>query len=404
MFRWVVVRLNKRERADLDRRVSQLFKAKGTLCVNQISKHFQIKWETAYNSVKRLVRKGDIYYHPEMGDNPSFYSIWPDKAAPRYFSDTQIPQERESERDLTITTSVSDPLSSGIVRGDPVQIIEERGFVCYPSTKGKDVPRTFIRAHLHGQYFVDVLTVGKMHETFIIPGSGIKGGWISRMMNGNRCYYGHIIIPSDPKPFNIHAMSSKDGSIKGLSVYVHPRYIYYKDNSTTASIEFRQQVVDVTDVLKVHGWEFGAIVQKGTYSMAINDPMLASHVPTNHVETLMDAVHYDSSVKDADGVCTEAEILLTEPSDEEKSDLMVELPTRFIGLETRVSALGKTMAGMVDVMERAIPHMETLTKTVSDLATVTEFNSSVIFGTANPLGRPDQGYIAKDTKEDRMYG
>lgn len=396
--------MNKRERAELDRKVMALFKAKGTLCVNQISKHCQIKWETAYNSVKRLAKKGDVFYHPEMGDNPSFYSIWPDRNDPRYIPTIQRTPKREKKRDLTTSTLVSPPISSGIVRGNPVQIIEERGFVCHPSTKGKDVPRTFVRAHIHGQYFAAVKTVGKMPETFVIPHSGVTGGWIVRKMNGNNCYYGHINLVDDPKPFNIHAMTSKDGSITGLSVYVHPRYIFVEDNPVTASLEFRQQVIDITDVLKEHGWEFGEIVQKGNYSMALNDPILASHVPKNHIESNTDSVLFDSSVGNADGVCTEAEILYEKPSDEDTMKLMVELPNRFISLESRVSSLNKTVVQMVGVMEKTIPHMENLTKTVSDLATVTEFNSSVIFGTTNPLGKPDQGYIAKDTKEDRMYG
>lgn len=395
--------MRKAEREELDRKVLALFKAKGTLCPNQVKRHFQIKWETAQKSIMRLVKNGDLFYHPEMGDSPSFYSIWSDHASPRYFTDGQQSKNGTKNRDSTTTTFVKPYSEGGIVRGTPGETIEKEGFLCHPSMKGKDVPRTFVRGHLHGQYYVKVKQAGSMPETYVVPGTEITGGWTVRKMNGNDCYFGHLKMPDDRMAFKFHLMTDKDGKFNGMSVYVHPRYFYYKNNPQTASVEFRQQVIDVITVLSNYGWVFGEIVQKGNYSMALNDPVLASHVKSDHIESETDEVLFDSSVGSADGVCTEAEVIYRQPSDAETNALLVELPSRFIGLEDRVDALGRSVNGMVRVLESTIPHMDNLTRTVGNLVEVTEFNSSVIFGTAHPLGT-DQSYVGKDNKEDRMYG
>lgn len=406
--------MNNAEREAFDKKVYSYFKVKGTLCPAEISKHFKKKWETAHNSILRLVEKGLIFYHPEISRSPKCYSIWPDHADnvnQRYFEPSQTSKNGNLRGKSTTSTLDSSPFDEGIVRGQVVQIIEKRGFVCHPSYKGKDLPRTFVRGHIHGQYFVDIKTVGKMPETFIVPDTEITGGWTKRRMTGNLCYYGHIKFPEDRQDFKIHAMSDKEGNLRGLSVYVHPRYIYHENNSMTASLEFRQQVKDITKVLEYFGWEFGSIYCKGKYSMAINDPILASHVPVNHSESVTDTVLYDSSPMSADGVCTEAEILDDHDGAEAEVNVMVELPKRILAMEStgrrledRIRVLDSSVNQMADLLSNTIPHMENLTKTVHDLSIVTEFNSNVIFGTSNPLPT-EQPYIGKtESKGDAMYG
>lgn len=303
-------------------------------------------------------------------------------------------------------TLVSSRFVEGIVRGELSQIVEKVGFSCHPMTRGEDLPRTFVRGHMHGQYFVEIKTVGKMPETFVIPDAEITGGWTSRPMRGNECFYGHIRFPYDKKEFNIHAMANKQGDLKGLSVYVHPRYFYYQSNERTAALEFRQQVVDVLNVLRAYGWEFGAIYMKGTYSMAINDRVLASHVPKNHVERDSDSVLYDSSVGDsANGVCTEAEILADHDDAEAEVKLMVELPKRIWSMESKIETLNKNMEGMVNLLSTTIPHVQSLTQTVKDLSEVTEFNTTAIFGSPHPIQPDGTPYHAREfDKGDAMYG
>ena len=405
--------MNNSEREAFDKKVYSFFKIKGTLCPAEVSKHFKKKWETAHNSILRLVEKGLIFYHPEISRSPKCYSIWPDHADnvnQRYFDDGQQVKNGNETGKSTNTTFDYSPSDASIVRGQLAQITEKECFVCHPMMRGKDVPRTFVRGHLHGQYFVDIIETGTMPETFLIPDTEITGGWMKRKMKGNDCYFGHINLPDDPKTFNIHAMANKQGELKGLSAYVHPRYIYHKNNARTAAAEFRQQVKDIIKVLEHYGWRFGSIYCKGVYSMAINDPILAGHVPKNHVEG-EGSILYDSSVGNADGVCTEAEILADHDSAEAEVDVMVELPSRIWSLESsgrrmesKLNELNTSVNAMADLLSNAIPHMDNLTRTVKDLAMVTEFNSTVIFGTSNPLNS-NPPYIGKaDSKGDAMYG
>lgn len=400
--------MNKSERDQFDRKVLAYIRAKGTVCPNEIAHHFKKKWETSYNSLRRLTENGLIFYHPEISRSPMCFSIWRDygdKSNQRYFEPTQIAENGKLTGNSTSTTFDFSTSEGGYVRGTPVQTIEREGFVYHPSVKGKDIPRTFVRGHLHGQYFVDIKRVGKMPETFMIPDTGITGGWMARTMKGNDCFYGHIKFPEDRMDFKFHAMGDKKGDLKGLSVYVHPRYIYYKNNERTAAMEFRQQVRDVLSVLEYFGWEFGSIYAKGVYSMAVNDPVLASNVPVSHVESSTDSVIYDSSPMTSEGGCTEAEILADHPTAEAEVEVMVELPKRIWSIESKIATLSKNMDGVVNLLGTTVPHMENLTKTVHDLAIVTEFNSQAIFGTADPLAKGDTPYIAKaDSKGDAMYG
>lgn len=397
--------MNQSEREEFDKKVLAYFKIKGTLCPNDVAKHFKKKWETAFNSIRRLVDSEQIFYHPEMGRSPSVYSIWPDHASQRYFGPSQQSEKGNETGKSTMSTFDCSPFDMGIVRGQVSQIIEKEGFLCHPSMKGKDVPRTFVRGHMHGPYFVDVETVGMMPETYIVPGTEITGGWLKRPMKGNSCYFGHVNFPEDRKPFKYHAMSNKQGDIKGLCVYPHPRYFYYRNNEKTAAIEFRQQVKDVLAILEQYGWKFGSIYAKGDYSMAINDPILASHVPVRHIESSTDSVIYDSSPMTSEGGCTEAEIIADHEGAEAEVEVMVELPQRIWTMESKLDSLSKNVNGMVNLLSTTIPHMENLTKTVHDLTIATEFNTTAIFGTPHPLAQSDTPYIAKsESKGDAMYG
>lgn len=396
--------MNKSERASLDRKVLKFVKAKGTTNTRRVASALNVKWETADRSLKRLQEKLQVFYYPDM----KLWSIFNDHKTTRAFSSGQTDSEREIEEKPTTPTLVSSLSDTNPVRGEQGIYLEEEGYVCHPMTKGNDVPRTFIRGHVGGQYLVEIATTGKMPESFVLPDNETTGGWIVKKMSGNNCYYGHINFSYDPKTFRFHSMSDRNGNLEKLSVYVHPRYIYYKNNNFYAPIEFRQQVKDVLAVLEGYGWRFGAIYQKGTYHMAINDPVLASHVPKDHTELQTDPIKYDSSVKDGEGVCTEAEIYDDHESSIAEMELMVELPQRFIGLDNKVKSIElrmidveKGLALLTGVVEKNVNNTDRMINSIEDLTKVANFNTAILLG--NQVPEEKQEYIAK-SKEDAMYG
>lgn len=396
--------MTKPDRTSLDTKILKFVKAKGTTNVQRVARHCDVKWETADRGLKRLQAKGEIFYHPDM----KLWSIWDDRFFKRYVENGQIDENgRKSENPSNSTLEIS-TYRSGIVRGAVGEVVQKEGFVCHPETKGSDVPRTFIRGHLKGQYLVEINKVGKMPESFVLPDVETTGGWTVRKMTGNNCYYGHLNLPDDSKTFRFHSMANKDGSLRKLSVYVHPRYIFYKDNNFYAPIEFRQQVRDILDVLEGYGWRFGAVNQHGTYHMAINDPILASHVPNHHDEDASDPVHYDSSVKDGDGVCTEAEVYDDHDTAVTEMEIMVELPERMMGLTAKITDLTARMVnvekGLVVIsgaLEKNVDNTEHIISAVTDLSRLTEFNTSILIG--NPVVTDSERDFSK-SKGDQMYG
>lgn len=396
--------MNKSERVSFDRKVLAFVKAKGTTNTRRVASALNVKWETADRSLKRLQKKLQVFYYPDM----KLWSIFNDHNTTRTFATGQTVEKREIEEKATTTTLEISLSGDDLVRGEEGEYLEKEGFVCHPATKGKDVPRSFIRGHVGGQYLVEIATTGKMPESFILPDKETTGGWTVRKMSGNDCYFGHINFSYDPKTFRFHSMSNKKGNLEKLSVYVHPRYIYYKNNNFYAPIEFRKQVKDVLTVLEGYGWRFGAIYQKGTYHMAINDPVLASHVPKDHIELQNDPIKYDSSVKDGEGVCTEAEIYDDHPTSMAEMELMVELPQRFIGLDNKVKSLElrmvdveKGLAILTGVVERNVDNTDRMINSIEDLTKVANFNTAILLGSQVPEDK--QQYIPK-TKEDAMYG
>ena len=365
--------MRKNERDAFDKLVLRYIKAKGTVNTNQVARHFNKKWETANTSISRLVRRGEVYYLPEMGDNPSFYSIWPDAKGKRTLNDTPVGQpavsKLESKRESNDTYARFDV---EYTRAEvPTQVLERGGFVCHPSARGSDLPSTFVRAHIHGQYLVKIITIGVMPNTYIVPNTEITGGWTSRQMGvaGNKCYYGHIKFPEDKTKYKFHSMADKDGCLTSLSVYVHPRYIYYKGNAGTAMIEFEEQVKDVLRVLEGYGWEFGEIIRKGYYSMGYNNRSYAEQMPKDHTEKESDPVKFDSSPGESSKGCTEAEIYGDDALSQEQMEALVEHPQRILDLEAvaddqavRIDAMDKKLDKLVTVAEKNL-HLTELTMT-----------------------------------------
>jgi len=390
--------MRKSEREDFDRRVFVYIKAKKTVNVNEVAKKFGKKWETANASIQRLVREGKVFYHPEMGDNPCIFSIFPEKRNDPITRSVPKaePDAKPSEGDIYAQFDIEWRRAEV-----PDEVIEEKGFVCHPSVKGSDINQRFVRAHLHGQYLVRIVKVGRTPDTYVVPGTEITGGWTSRIMRGagNRCYYGHLKFPYDRDKYKFHTMSDKEGNLSKLSVYVHPRYIYYQGNSATASTEFRRQVEDVLEILREYGWEFGEVVPKGIYSMALNNRGYAENMPTEHFETTEDMVRFDSSPGSSSEGCTEAEILNDHPTAEAEMAVMVESPRRILALESRASRQEQRIDSVDTKIDRLIDVAE---KNVR----LTELNMTVTMGAPEvPVREPSAPPMpASDFKGDVMYG
>ena len=367
--------MRKDEREAFDKKVLHYARAKGTICANQVARHFGKKWETAQGSITRLVRKELLFYHPEMGDNPAFYSIWKDAKGKEAISDTPVPQPAvEKMEEKLESNDLYARFDLEWTRAEvPSEIVERGGFVCHPSVNKKEVPPTFVRAHLHGQYLVKINKVGNVPATYKVPNTEIVGGWTSRIMGqaGNKCYYGHMKFPDDKEKYKFHSMADKNGNLSNLSVYVHPRFIYYKGNAGTASIEFEAQVKDVLRVLEQYGWEFGEIIPKGTYSMGYNNRAYAEQMPTQHIERESDPVKFDSSPGSSEKGCTEAEIYRKDELSDKQIEVLVEHPQRILDLEAksdtqaeRIIDLDHKLNKLIDVAEKNVQLTE-LTMTVS---------------------------------------
>lgn len=379
------------DRAVLDQRVLTLIKARGTVCPSEVARHLKIKWETADRSLKRLVASGAIYFHPELGSSPMVYSIWPKVYEGNRFRPQPdvISQGEDSDR-----TDRDARLSR--MRG-VTDIVEERGVVCHPKTDPRNLSQEWIGSHWHGSFSIDVKTVGTMPQTFAIASLEVMGGWYSRLMPiaGNSCYYGHVKLPDDPDKFKVHCMATADGSISSMTVYVHRRYVYYMDHEKTAMEEFRQQVKDVCDVLKYFGWAFGDITPHGFYSAALNNRTFAGLMPKCHVETTDDIVKFDSSVGDADGVCTEAEIIYDHPGASDEMAVLVQAPARIMALESAVDDQSERIDGLDGKVDKLIVIAE---KTL----TATEISLQATQNTVPaPYIAPKQIFTAQ---EDVMYG
>lgn len=398
--------MNKADRASLDKKILSYVKIKGTVNVNRVARSLNVKWETAERSLKRLMAKGHVFYHPDI----KLWSIWADYHLTQCIEDGQHEEKRElsSENDVLYARFI--PNLKSTVRGEVGQTVETEGFVCHPRTRPHEVSRNFVRGHIHGHYSVEIVEAGRMPTTYADSDLGYHGKWYSKDLNGNIGYYGELTLPDDPIQFKFHALSFKDGSLKKLAVYVHPRYIYVKGNRDTAMSEFRLQVRDVLNVLERYGWRFGNVELKGIYSMGINDRILAANVPVNHAESDADIVHYDSSPGHEDGVCTEAEIYDDHPGAEAEANVMAELPKRILTLESKMSGIdgriSKVENRLVDVtrlLEANVSNTDRLVSSVEGISRLTELNTAVLLGDRHvPI--EDPSYIAGDKKEDVMYG
>ncbi len=77
--------MNKSERVSFDRKVLAFVKAKGTTNTRRVASALNVKWETADRSLKRLQKKLQVFYYPDM----KLWSIFNDHNTTRTFATGQ---------------------------------------------------------------------------------------------------------------------------------------------------------------------------------------------------------------------------------------------------------------------------------------------------------------------------
>lgn len=328
----------------------------GSVRPSDISRYKKCKHETATRSLNRLVDSGKLY--KEKYGKSTYYTVRPDS-----LSETSLDRVRPDSRKFPLAEGITtDGCGRGSVdvESEPVEEdphirarniserIEVEGFVLWPTVKGCDVSREWVRIHHNGQYHVRVTRVGRF-ETFNADTCD-TAEWKTSMMNTQRVYNGKIGVrcSNDPKRYSVRMVCNKAGKIGSMAVYIHPRYAWYKGHERTQVVEFRRQTEDVLKVLEAFGWRFDydSIATTGEFHTALNDPALASRVG-KYNDKNTDEIHYDASPG-----YPEAEVYGNANPDD--VEIMVMLPTIIRSLSESVHALYKTVNEVVAIQARTL--------------------------------------------------
>lgn len=331
------------EQTRYDTRVLELIKQFGTITPNKLASVTKRKHETAKASLVRLEDEGYVY--STKSGNRTYYTLMPGGKNKRIKPDVR---RVENSNDRVARISYISPLSDQPPfllhrANNRLEVIPERGFVCYPSVTGSEVSRDFIRTHVRGEYQVKIRKIGQFKTTDYIPETDIRIRWTKKGLNGNIAMHGKIQIPEEREAFKIRTVSQSNGKFTLLSVWVHSRYIYYLGKDLTAELEFVQQVKDICDILNHFGWEFNedSVQLVGNVHYGINDTNLATRIG-RYAESDSDTVHYDQShgIPEAE-IYSESNGYKTDP---ETVEIMVKLPDIVKSLTTSIIETNKQIA------------------------------------------------------------
>lgn len=321
----------------------------GTVTANRVGKESGHKQETAKRALDKLVSAGKVYteingkttYYIAIDSGERFHlNRKPKKTEP----DTPPSGEKvETLNGMYVRTPCQ--VSRATVR---TEIIPRAGFVCYPTIKGTEVDRQFIRVHINGEYQVPINKVGKVDNRTYIPTLDTFVEWVKKGLNGNVQFSGKLYLHPDTRPFKIRMVSNKDGNFDKLCVKVHPRYVYYTDCIQTADAEFTAQTVDVCNALRMLGWSFDItnITHKGQPHFALNDTALGQ-VVGEYNQHPDDMLHFDHSHG-----TPECEIYGT--SDPASIDMMVRLPEIIRAFGVSIAELNHNLAVVVDMQSKTL--------------------------------------------------
>lgn len=340
--------------------VYRLLLSLGTATINRLARSLGRKHETVARAVQRLEDEGRVNVIRE--GNTRYVALRPDSTTARVRPADPIRYNGGNTQDVPYARGSCD---SRFLRAKTVsERVPIPGFVCHPQTKGCDLGREWVRIHVNGQYSVAIDAVGDFKPYCRDDDVAIE--WSVRPLNTNSAYTAKVYLKNgDQVAYSIRAVSTRDGSVRTLAVYVHPRYVYYQGHEQTALVEFKEQVLDVCRALEAHGWRFDndSIAMKGQLHTAINDVALGSRVG-RYNELPGDQLHFDHS----HGI-PECEVYGSDPSTVE---LMVRLPDTLRGMADSLQMLTSLVDGILQVQTKTLATMiangeKTTPQTISDI-------------------------------------
>lgn len=323
----------------LDRQVYGYILSHGSVTVGCIARQLKRKHETIARSVLRLEEKGEIY-----SENDGTHKYWTVRPKSPLERDRPAPTEMGVKKGFC-SEGYGAPSGEHSRARSSSERIPRKGFVLYPSTKGSQVGREWVRIHTSGVYTVDIKQVGDFKPYCNDTDESVE--WSTSPFGKSTAYNGKVFLHrGDVIAFNVRSiLGCKAKTLKVLLVYVHPRYCWHEGHEHTAIMEFRKQVEDVLDLLEMHGWRFDrdSITLKGEMHTAINDPVLGSQVGQYH-QMPNDPLHFDHS----HGI-PEAEIYGQDP---ETVEMMVQLPHIIKAFGVSIHALNVNLAEVVDIQSK----------------------------------------------------
>lgn len=323
----------------LDKQVYGYILSHGSVTVGCIARQLKRKHETIARSVLRLEEKGEIY-----AENDGTHKYW--TVRPK----SPLERVRPAPSEMGVKKGFcSDPYGAPSGEHSRARSSSERiprkGFVLWPSTKGSQIGREWVRIHANGVYKVGIEQVGDFRPYHKDTDESIE--WKTTPFGKSTAYNGKVFLhQGDVVAFSIRSvMGCKTKVLKVLLVYVHPRYCWHDGSNNTAVMEFRQQVSDVLDLLELHGWRFDrdSIEFDGELHTALNDMELGKQVGQYH-SLPGDPLHFDHS----HGV-PEVEIYGNDP---ETVEMMVQLPNIIKAFGVSIHALNVNLAEVVDIQSK----------------------------------------------------
>lgn len=344
--------MNAEETIEFDKSVLMFVTKHGTIRPSDIARYKKCKHETATRSLQRLVDSGHLY--SEKVGKSTYYTVRPDS-----LSDSLRERVRPDTPKFPLTEGMeTEGDGRGSVFTGPsyphrrARNLSERlpteGFVMYPSVKGTDISREWVRIHQNGQYMVKVDHVGKFDS--FNPDTMETAKWSTSKLSLQTVYNVSLNPHKDgeTRPYKARMVTSRTGKINKLSMYIHPRYVWYESYEHTQVMEFRQQVKDALGVLEGFGWRFdySSIETTGMHHLAFNDPALASNVG-KYNEKDTDELHYDCSPG-----YPECEIYgNADPGDVE---IMVKLPTIIRSFSESLQLLHSSVVEIVAIQTKIV--------------------------------------------------
>lgn len=343
-----------------------LIRKRGSMTANGCARLTHKKHETAKRVLSKMVENGLLYTKPY--GKTTYYVLMPNA---RTMPDPQKWEYLGKAKDNGYSRGMSIPRFCRAAQR--LEVIPQPGFVCHPSTRGKNLNREWMRAHHNGEYQIAIEKTGSMKTTDYFADTDIRVQWETKGLNTNVACHGKIFLHDDVRPWTIRTVSTKEGTFKTLSIRVHARYVYHIDSYETAEAEFRQQVFDIVGVLERGGWSFDktTIERKGDIHRAYNDVNLGKTVGDYH-QCDGDELHYDHSHG-----TPEAEVYGNcDPSDVE---IMVKLPTIIRSFGESLVEIQRNMTLMLDIQSKTVQMMSPPINN-DPVATATIFQGGNMYG------------------------